>query len=64
MKRAIVVCQGPIFWSSDRSILDLTKPRWKRARGFANRHVGTMSFHAAALFAQWGDARAATFFGR
>ena len=45
-----------------RSILDLVKPRWKGRFAFANPHFGTMSFHAAALFAKWGDARATTFF--
>jgi iron(III) transport system substrate-binding protein len=45
-----------------RSILDLVKPRWKGRVAFANPHFGTMSFHAAALFAKWGDARATTFF--
>ena len=44
------------------SILDLTKPRWKGRFAFANPHFGTMSFHAAALFAKWGDAKANTFF--
>jgi iron(III) transport system substrate-binding protein len=45
-----------------RSILDLAKPRWKGRFAFANPHFGTMSFHAAALFAKWGEARATTFF--
>lgn len=45
-----------------RSILDLTKPRWKGRFAIANPHFGTTSFHAAALFAKWGDARATTFF--
>jgi iron(III) transport system substrate-binding protein len=45
-----------------RSVLDLVKPRWKGRFAFANPHFGTMSFHAAALFAKWGDARATTFF--
>jgi iron(III) transport system substrate-binding protein len=45
-----------------RSILDLTKPRWKGRFAFANPHFGTMSFHAAALFAKWGDAKATAFF--
>jgi iron(III) transport system substrate-binding protein len=45
-----------------RSILDLTKPRWKGRFAFANPHFGTMSFHAAALFAKWGDAKATMFF--
>jgi iron(III) transport system substrate-binding protein len=45
-----------------RSILDLVKPRWKGRVALANPHFGTMSFHAAALFAKWGDARATTFF--
>ena len=46
------------------SILDLAKPRWKGRFALANPHFGTMSFHAAALFAKWGDARATTFFER
>jgi iron(III) transport system substrate-binding protein len=45
-----------------RSILDLTKPRWNGRVAFANPHFGTMSFHAAALFAIWGDERATSFF--
>ena len=45
-----------------RSILDLEKPRWKGRFAMANPHFGTMSFHAAALFAKWGDARATAFF--
>jgi iron(III) transport system substrate-binding protein len=45
-----------------RSILDLTKPRWKGRVAFANPHFGTMSFHAAALFAKWGEVRATAFF--
>ena len=44
------------------SILELTNPRWKGRFAFANPHFGTMSFHAAALFTKWGDARATTFF--
>src|SRR5206468_5499587 len=44
-----------------RSILDLAKPRWKGRFAFANPHFGTMSFHAAALFAKWGDTKATTF---
>jgi iron(III) transport system substrate-binding protein len=44
-----------------RSILDLTKARWKGRVAIANPHFGTMSFHAAALFAAWGDARATAF---
>src|SRR4051812_8144260 len=45
-----------------RSILDLANARWKGRFAFANPHFGTMSFHAAALFTKWGDARATTFF--
>ena len=45
-----------------RSILDLPKPRWKGRVAFANPHFGTMSFHAAALFAKWGDDKATSFF--
>src|SRR5262249_52939788 len=48
--------------AAPRSILDLTLPRWKGRFAFANPHFGTMSFHAAALFAKWGDARATSFF--
>src|SRR5262245_9689034 len=50
--------------AAPRSILDLTLPRWKGRFAFANPHFGTMSFHAAALFAKWGDARATSFFER
>lgn len=45
-----------------QSILDLTQPRWKGRVAIANPHFGTMSFHAAALFTAWGDARATAFF--
>lgn len=45
-----------------RSILDLTKPRWKGRFAISNPHFGTMSFHAAALFVKWGDAKATGFF--
>ena len=45
-----------------RSILELTQARWRGRFAFANPHFGTMSFHAAALFTKWGDARATTFF--
>jgi iron(III) transport system substrate-binding protein len=45
-----------------RSILELTQARWRGRFAFANPHFGTMSFHAAALFARWGDARATAFF--
>lgn len=44
-----------------RSILDLTRPRWKGRFAIANPHFGTMSFHASALFVLWGDARATAF---
>lgn len=44
-----------------RSILELTNPRWKGRVAIANPHFGTMSFHAAALFATWGDAKASEF---
>ena len=47
-----------------QSIVDLTNPRWKGRFAIANPHFGTMSFHAAALFAKWGDARAADFLRR
>jgi iron(III) transport system substrate-binding protein len=45
-----------------RSILDLTKPRWRGRFAIANPHFGTMSFHAAALFVKWGDTAATKFF--
>jgi iron(III) transport system substrate-binding protein len=45
-----------------RSIVELTDRRWKGRVAIANPHFGTMSFHAAALFARWGDARATEFF--
>src|SRR5262249_29243462 len=44
-----------------RSIVDLAKPRWKGRFAFANPHFGTMSFHAAALFVKWSDAKATEF---
>jgi len=44
-----------------RSILDLAQPRWKGRFAIANPHFGTTSFHAAAFFAKWGDARAMAF---
>jgi iron(III) transport system substrate-binding protein len=44
-----------------RSILDLTQLRWKGRFAIANPHFGTMSFHAAALFVKWGDAKASAF---
>lgn len=46
------------------SILDLTQPRWKGRLAIANPHFGTMSFHAAALFVKWGDAKASDFLQR
>lgn len=47
-----------------RSILDFTKPEWKGKFAIPNPHFGTMSFHAAALYVLWGDARATRFFER
>jgi iron(III) transport system substrate-binding protein len=44
-----------------RSVLDFTGARWKGRFAFANPHFGTMSFHAAALFTKWDDARATSF---
>src|SRR3954463_12760096 len=44
-----------------RSIRELTNARWKGKFAVANPHFGTMSFHAAALFAKWGDAAATEF---
>src|SRR5262249_43807778 len=37
-------------------------PRWRGRFALANPHFGTMSFHAAALFVKWGDAKATEFF--
>lgn len=45
-----------------KSILDFTRPEWKGRLAIPNPHFGTMSFHAAALFVTWGDARASEFF--
>jgi iron(III) transport system substrate-binding protein len=47
-----------------RSILDLAQPRWKGRVAIANPHFGTMSFHASALFAKWGEAKASEFLRR
>jgi iron(III) transport system substrate-binding protein len=44
-----------------RSILELAKPQWRGRFAIANPHFGTMSFHAAAFFAKWGDSRATGF---
>jgi iron(III) transport system substrate-binding protein len=44
-----------------RSILDLAQPRWKGRFAIANPHFGTTSFHTAAFFAKWGDAKAMAF---
>jgi iron(III) transport system substrate-binding protein len=44
-----------------RSVLDLAKPRWKGRFALANPHFGTTSFHGAAFFVKWGDARATEF---
>ncbi len=44
-----------------RSILELAMPRWKGRFAIANPHFGTTSFHAAAFFVKWGDARAKLF---
>jgi len=44
-----------------RSILDLTRLRWKGRFAIANPHFGTMSFQAAALFVKWGDDKASDF---
>ena len=41
-----------------RSILELTRPRWKGRFAIANPHFGTTSFQIAALFVKWGDAEA------
>lgn len=45
-----------------KSILDFTRPEWQGRFAIPNPHFGTMSFHAAALFVAWGDARASEFF--
>ena len=47
-----------------RSILDLTKPRWKGRFAIANPHFGTTSFQIAALSEQWGDTSATEFLQR
>jgi iron(III) transport system substrate-binding protein len=44
-----------------RSMLDLAQPRWKGRFAIANPHFGTTSFHGAAFFAKWGDAKATAF---
>jgi iron(III) transport system substrate-binding protein len=44
-----------------RSVLEFTEARWKGRFALANPHFGTTSFHAAALFVKWGDARATRF---
>lgn len=59
-----------ILYNTDRvkpdgaptSVLDFAKPEWKGRFAIPNPHFGTMSFHAAALFLTWGDARATEFF--
>jgi len=45
-----------------RSVRDLARPEWKGRFALANPHFGTTSFHAAAFFAKWGDAKATSFF--
>ena len=47
-----------------RSILDLTKSRWKGRFAIANPHFGTTSFQIAALSEQWGDTSATEFLQR
>ena len=47
-----------------RSIFDLADLRWRGRVAIANPHFGTMSFHAAALFVKWGDAKASDFLRR
>jgi iron(III) transport system substrate-binding protein len=47
-----------------QSIVDLTQPRWRGRFAVANPHFGTMSFHTAALFVKWGDAKASDFLRR
>ena len=44
-----------------RSVLEFSEARWKGRFALANPHFGTTSFHAAALFVKWGDARATRF---
>jgi len=45
-----------------RSLLALTDPKWRGQACIANPLFGTTSYHAAALFVQWGDERAERFF--
>jgi iron(III) transport system substrate-binding protein len=43
------------------SLLDLTNPKWKGRTAIANPLYGTTTFHVAALFTAWGEARARQF---
>jgi iron(III) transport system substrate-binding protein len=45
-----------------QSILALTDRKWRGKACIANPLFGTTSFHAAALFVNWGNARAERFF--
>ena len=45
-----------------KSIFDLTDPKWKNQVVISDPRFGTMSFHAAVLFAALGDERAVQFF--
>lgn len=45
-----------------RSIMDLLNPRWKGQIAMADPRFGSTSFHVAALYAVWGDAKADLFF--
>ena len=47
-----------------RSVLDLADPKWKGQVGIADPRFGSTSFHAAALYAVLGDAKADDFFRR
>ncbi len=47
--------------ATPRSILDFTRPAWRARFAIPNPHFGTMSYHVAALFVRWGDARAIDF---
>jgi len=47
-----------------RSILDLTKRKWRGRCGIAKPLAGTTASHAACLFAHWGDQKAKEFFRR
>jgi iron(III) transport system substrate-binding protein len=58
----IVNTQRVTASATPRSLLTLTDPKWRGKACIANPLFGTTSFHAAALFTKWGDARAERFF--